>query len=66
MRAKHAWETIKMLELNNGEVIEDEDLILLEIHRFYSELFKSDLLVVGRVDKRDQALNLITRKITAM
>lgn len=55
-----------MLELNNGEVIEDEDLILLEIHRFYSELFKSDLLVVGRVDKRDQALNLITRKITAM
>lgn len=53
-----------MLELANGEVTEDKNRIMQEIFNFYTNLFRSNLTVIGRTQERNEALRLMTRKIS--
>lgn len=39
LKAKHAWENIRSLKLDNGECTANEEQILEEIFRFYEELY---------------------------
>lgn len=64
MQAKQAQESIKQLELEDGEVIEDKEVILNEVFRFYSNLYKSNSKVVRRTDELESILRLISKHIS--
>lgn len=64
LRAKQARESIKCLELANGESTEDENRIVQKIFKLYTNLFRSDPKVVGRTQERKEVLRLITTKIS--
>lgn len=61
---KQARDTIKQLQLVDGSVNEDKNLILHKIFCFYSDLSKSNLVVIANRDKRERVIALILRTIT--
>lgn len=65
LMAKHARESIKCLNLDDGEVKVDKNKIMQTIFDFYTNLFKLDPIVVCRTRERNKVLSLITKKITA-
>ncbi|KAL3683679.1 hypothetical protein R1sor_001701 [Riccia sorocarpa] len=62
LKAKHAHEELTALEGSSGEMIEDQEEILEEVHRFYQELYTAEeeppevlekrRIVIGRIDKK--------------
>lgn len=49
LNPKHAKESIKTLYLDDELITEEEDQILEDIFKLYSNLYRSDLEVAGRV-----------------
>lgn len=52
------------MQKSNGEITEDKEKILNDIFLFYLELYRSEREVEGRIEERERALNLITKKIS--
>lgn len=64
LKAKQARESIYKLRLEDGTVIENEEDILLEVFRFYSTLYRSNLEVTNNYLDRQNVLKLIQKTIT--
>ncbi|KAL3677035.1 hypothetical protein R1sor_026983 [Riccia sorocarpa] len=54
LREQQAKQEITCLQLDSGELVEDDQRILAELHRFYSDLFKQ--LEVPQEDEHDTAV----------
>lgn len=63
LKAKHAKETIKILQLSDKSYIEDNNAILEEVFKFYIKLFIAQA-VTKRVEEFDSGMRLLTRKIS--
>lgn len=63
LKAKHARESIPSLRLPSGEKTENEEQILQEMFRFYSDLFSEDPSTKCFDKERSAALSLITKKV---
>ncbi|KAL3693216.1 hypothetical protein R1sor_006867 [Riccia sorocarpa] len=64
LRAKWARESIKVLELSNGEVTEDDQEILQEIQEFYQELYSAEPETEDRRAAREEVVGLINSRLT--
>ncbi|KAL3683842.1 hypothetical protein R1sor_001864 [Riccia sorocarpa] len=65
LKAKHQREGIKLLTLDNGEVIQSEERILNEIEVFYADLYQQDEEVDGNQKARERILSFISTEVTS-
>ncbi|KAL3685171.1 hypothetical protein R1sor_003193 [Riccia sorocarpa] len=64
LKAKNAQEAMTALELESGEVIEDQDEILGEVHRYYQALYKAEEESAATLAKREEVVNMIDKRMT--
>ncbi|KAL3695509.1 hypothetical protein R1sor_009585 [Riccia sorocarpa] len=64
LKSKWAREAIKALEMPDGEESTDRGDILEEIHRFFQELYTSEVESEEQRDAREEMLDLIQNKLT--
>ncbi|CAM6129539.1 unnamed protein product [Calypogeia fissa] len=64
MKGKQCTESIKLLELANGEIIEDGDQVLEEVGDYYTLLYRVDPAIEANNEERQEVLALIHTQVT--
>jgi hypothetical protein len=64
LKAKHTRETIRALQMVNGQVTKSEVLMKSVIHSFYTNLYAADSEVAGNTHERKDVLQLVDRHIS--
>ncbi|KAL3692121.1 hypothetical protein R1sor_005772 [Riccia sorocarpa] len=64
LKAKNAQEEMTTLEKESGEIIEKQEEILEEVHRYYQNLYKAEEETVETLEKREVAVRRIEKQMT--
>ncbi|KAL3678477.1 hypothetical protein R1sor_021433 [Riccia sorocarpa] len=62
LKAERAKE-ITCLKAENGDMLTSKEAIMQELHRYYTKLFKEEMLTDPDVRKLDEVLNLVDAKV---
>ncbi|KAL3681233.1 hypothetical protein R1sor_024189 [Riccia sorocarpa] len=65
LKAKWARDSLTVLQLDDGEVTEDQEVILEEIQKFYQCLYTKEDESEDRVRAREEVMSLIQNRISA-